>query len=67
MLLIQINKQFKNVKKVHSVYWTFLINFHTLQITARIEHMEMKNGNGATQNGNSFRPEEPKRDPKVGA
>lgn len=29
--------------------------------------MEMKNGNGATQNGNSFRPEEPKRDPKVGA
>lgn len=21
-------KQFKNVKKVHSVYWTFLINFH---------------------------------------
>lgn len=29
--------------------------------------MEMKNGNGATQNGNSFRQEEPKRDPKVGA
>lgn len=27
--------------------------------------MEMKNGNGTTQNGNSFRPEEPKRDPKV--
>lgn len=27
--------------------------------------MEMKNGNGATQNGNSFRPMEPKRDPKV--
>ena len=27
--------------------------------------MEMKNGNGATQNGNSFRPEETKRDPKV--
>jgi hypothetical protein len=27
--------------------------------------MEMKNGNGATQNGNSFRPVEPKRDPKV--
>ena len=25
----------------------------------------MKNGNGATQNGNSFRPEETKRDPKV--
>lgn len=38
--------------------------FAERQNSARIEHMEMKNGNGATQNGNSFRPEEPKRDPK---
>nr|XP_022316500.1 putative ferric-chelate reductase 1 isoform X1 [Crassostrea virginica]XP_022316501.1 putative ferric-chelate reductase 1 isoform X1 [Crassostrea virginica]XP_022316502.1 putative ferric-chelate reductase 1 isoform X1 [Crassostrea virginica] len=38
--------------------------FAERQSSARIEHMEMKNGNGATQNGNSFRPEETKRDPK---
>lgn len=38
--------------------------FAERQNSGRIEHMEMKNGNGATQNGNSFRPEEPKRDPK---
>lgn len=38
--------------------------FAERQNSARIEHMEMKNGNGATLNGNSFRPEEPKRDPK---
>lgn len=38
--------------------------FAERQNSAKIEHLEMKNGNGATQNGNSFRPEEPKRDPK---
>lgn len=38
--------------------------FAERQNSGRIEHMEMKNGNGTTQNGNSFRPEEPKRDPK---
>ncbi|XP_056017910.1 putative ferric-chelate reductase 1 isoform X2 [Ostrea edulis] len=38
--------------------------FAERQDTERVEHMEMKNGNGATQNGNSFRPMEPKRDPK---
>ncbi|XP_061191453.1 putative ferric-chelate reductase 1 isoform X2 [Saccostrea echinata] len=38
--------------------------FADRQNTARIEQMEMKNGNGTTLNGNSFRPEEPKRDPK---